>query len=286
MKKILLLGIVAAGSISFVNGQATYSDYGTKIGETYYDLQSNYAVGNRIIRHADGKISAVWTEDCTADPGSCDDAVGGPGCDYATRGAGYNFFDGQTWVHGADGTCDEPGGEYGLFPGRVGWPEIIALPSGKEMVFAHTPLQYVARTQYGQGGMSAWQHSGANLFTPATFTDTWPRVVSSGTTIHMIATCQPCTTRGVIGPIRYFRSQDEGVTWDKVDVELPGVDTPFFTNIGADGYALHANGQNVAIIAGGTGDDWAMWKSTNNGDTWTKKTITHFDGAADTIELG
>ena len=296
MKKILLLGFVAAGSISFVNGQASFSDYGTQIGQTYYDLQSNYSTGNRIVRHADGTISAVWTESCESDPTSCDENIAPNGCNYVNRGAGYNFFDGSQWVYGPDGTCDEPGGtEYGIFPVRAGWPEIISLPSGKEMVFAHastgntlnpTTLQTVSRPQFGQGDMSSWTHSGVNLFTPATFTNTWPRVVSSGTTIHMVATCQPCTTRRVIGPIRYFRSTNEGATWDKIDVELPGIDTPFFSNIGADGYAIHANGQHVAIIAGGTADDWAMWKSDNNGETWVKKTITHFDGAADTVDLG
>ena len=47
-----------------------------RIGSTYYDLQTNYAMPHRLAMHADGAISAAWTT-------STSDAVGFPG-----RGSG------------------------------------------------------------------------------------------------------------------------------------------------------------------------------------------------------
>src|SRR5687767_6213184 len=38
---------------------------GIQIGRTYYDLPSNAASANRIVRNSDGTISASWNETCT-----------------------------------------------------------------------------------------------------------------------------------------------------------------------------------------------------------------------------
>ena len=50
----------------------------TTLGETYYDLQTNASPGRRVVLHADGTVSAVWTA-------SADDATNLP-----NRGSGYN----------------------------------------------------------------------------------------------------------------------------------------------------------------------------------------------------
>ncbi|MFM7767714.1 MAG: hypothetical protein ACKO9S_07650, partial [Bacteroidota bacterium] len=51
----------------------------TVIGQTTYDLQSNYgSVGNRVHRSADGSISVVWTKGDTPTA-------------YPDRGMGYNY---------------------------------------------------------------------------------------------------------------------------------------------------------------------------------------------------
>ena len=50
--------------------QVEAQSLGTKIGQTYYDLQSNYATGNRLLRHADGTLSGTWTESCVPDVGN------------------------------------------------------------------------------------------------------------------------------------------------------------------------------------------------------------------------
>src|SRR6478752_2960167 len=113
------------------NHKVMAGSWGTQIGHTYYDLPSNSAVADRIVRNSDGTISATWTETC--DPNTS--ATGFP-----NRGAGYNYFDGTNWIEGADGTCDSPSPlrNFGIASKRVGWPEIVVLPSGKEMVFTHS----------------------------------------------------------------------------------------------------------------------------------------------------
>lgn len=44
--------------------------------------------------------------------------------------------------------------------------------------------------------------------------------------------------------------------------------------VGADAYAMHANGNTVAVTFGaGHNNDWFLFKSTDNGNTWTRKTV-------------
>ncbi|MEY3344241.1 MAG: hypothetical protein RL090_1925, partial [Bacteroidota bacterium] len=81
----------------------------TVIGQTTYDLQSNYgSVGNRVYRHGDGTISVVWTK-------------GDQPTTYPDRGTGYNYFDGSAW--GAAPTARQEA--Y-----RTGWPNIAGIGSG------------------------------------------------------------------------------------------------------------------------------------------------------------
>jgi hypothetical protein len=57
-----------------------------KIGETSYHLQSNSAVGQRILTDDDGNIHAVWTMSKSYDVAAAD------------RGTGYNMMSsGGTW---------------------------------------------------------------------------------------------------------------------------------------------------------------------------------------------
>ena len=56
------------------------------IGNTYYDLQSNSSVGDRIVVNADGTIATCWTFQPTADAGV-----------YGQRGTGYAYYNGSAW---------------------------------------------------------------------------------------------------------------------------------------------------------------------------------------------
>jgi hypothetical protein len=269
--------------------------FGTQIGKTYYDLPSNAASANRIVRNSDGTISASWTETCST----------GQSPNFATRGAGYNYFDGTTWIHGAvgpkqfDGTCNETstvnGPDFGVASVRTGWPEVVVLPSGKEMLFGHaTGINVTSRPTKGTGGMAAWSATTDLAFTKniqgiTGNNGTWPRVVSSGNYIHMIYTINNTPVpviNGVTGIIVYSRSSDGGLNWDIQNFFLPGLDAAGgIKQIGGDSYAIAANGANVAITAGDFGDSWSLWKSTDNGTTFTKSFIKQFSTAADTIMI-
>src|SRR5688572_28407441 len=101
MKKPLLLTLFAAGLVAAIQtdslAQAIPASWGTMIGQTTYDLQSNGSSGNRLYRHSDGSLSAVWTEQCTVS-----------GATWPQRGIGYNYRDALgNWINGADGTCNE-----------------------------------------------------------------------------------------------------------------------------------------------------------------------------------
>ena len=68
---------------------------------------------------------------------------------------------------------------------------------------------------------------------------------------------------GLDGALVYYRSQDEGVTWDKMDVQLPSLDTSNFIGMSGDVYAIDARGETVVIAYF---DDW--------GDSFILKSIT------------
>ena len=261
-------------------GQAQAQTYGTNIGFTYYDLQSHNSAGSRIAKLPDGRIISTWAESCIDDPAPC------PGCPFAKLGAGYNssaangdYFD--QWSLEEDGTCDQADRDFGVFNSRVEHPEVAALADGTELIIAGSPLTGIKRNPAGTG---TWMPLPA---IPAGVTNARPRIAATFNTIHMIASCQPCTSSaGVISPIAYYRSQDGGNTWDIADQLLPGLDTINFPDpIQPHGYAIHARGQNVAIVAGSGKNSWSLWKSDNGGTSFTQTILRQFT-ITDTTNIG
>src|SRR5690606_30110546 len=224
--------------------------------KSFYDLPSNAAVANRIIRHTDGSVSAVWTETC----------LGNGSPNFASRGVGYNYFNGGTWIEGAipgnplefNGTCGYPASQanFGIASKRVGWPEIVSV-GGNEMVFTHDVGISVTKRNAKGTAMTDWSQTTDLAFTKNIFgvtgdNGTWPRVVASGNNIHMIYAINNTPVPvidGVSGMMVYSRSTDGGATWDKQNIKLPGLsDANGYTRMGGDSYAIHANGNNVAIV--------------------------------------
>ena len=70
------------------------------IGTTWYDLQSNGCLQNRMYCYDDGSIGATWT-------------MGMQATAFPDRGTGYNYYDGSTWL-------TEPTARIETF--RAGWP--------------------------------------------------------------------------------------------------------------------------------------------------------------------
>jgi len=229
------------------------------IGTTTYDLQSNAAVQNRIVVHTDGTISAGWTISQQYNT------------TYSDRGTGYNYFDGTSWGAAPSLRLEDT---------RGGWPSIIALENGSECAITHnTDNQYINNTTSSTIGSGTWienQVSNGYMI--------WNRSAAGGldgNTIHMIGVTAAASFggtpfNGLDGALVYYRSQDGGLTWDTIDVQLPGMDTSMYNGMSGDVYAIAAEGETVVVAYF---DDWGdsyIVKSIDNGDTWTKTTFLDF----------
>ncbi|MFQ5334940.1 MAG: sialidase family protein, partial [Flavobacteriales bacterium] len=226
----------------------------TIIGTTTYDLQTNTAIARRLFSHGSGKLSATWT--FSTDMGGS----------WPDRGTGYNYFDGSSW--GANPTVR-------IETIRTGWPEVISTSTGYEVVICHDPANGVlVKNDRATIGSGSWTEVNLTAISP---TNLWPRMAvggSNGQTIHVIGLTTPVGNggnpyNGLDGALLYSRSQDGGVTWDILAVQITGADTSNFSGFSGDSYCIDARGDVVAIVASGLGDGIAMWKSTDNGSTWT-----------------
>lgn len=255
------------------------------IGTTYYDLQSNSSVGDRIVVNADGSIAAVWTMEATN--------VGDP---YPNRGTGYAYFDGTTWSAPPTTRVEAT---------RVGWGNIVNTRSGKELILSHDGnlLNLASRAAKGTG---TWANSTTAVPSATTGGNLWPRMVSAGDTVYAISVTQQTTTagaalyQGLNGAVCFSRSKDAGATWDITNVIPTGLTSANFLGFGGDSYAIAAKGSTVAIVAGDSGKDLVLTKSTDGGVTWTATTVLKFplvkwdpsttitdansDGVADTLD--
>jgi hypothetical protein len=75
-----------------------------------------------------------------------------------------------------------------------------------------------------------------------------------GKTVHIIGVTEPSggdftgsPFQGINGCMLYNRSTDGGATFDKLMVQLPGVDSTIFASFGADSYAVHSNHEDNFI---------------------------------------
>lgn len=262
------------------------------VGTTTYQLQSNYSVQNRIVANADNTISVAYTFSNTTS--------------WADRGTGYVYYNGTAWSAAPTARIE---------PVRTGWPSLMVLGNGGEVVITHANATSPAgatvpnMAKRPTKGTGAWTSSSAALTTTAPFGNTWPRAINGGTdgnTIHMIVISNPTDGaaspadvfwKGQQGCMTYSRSQDGGATWDKLH-EVPAEhDSTQYRGFTADTYAIDARGNVVAYVVGGPLNDLFLMKSTDNGDTWTKTNILNFpipffddqitditgDGIADTI---
>jgi hypothetical protein len=259
------------------------------IGNTFYDLQTNSSICNRIVRNADGTVAATWTIGPTASHSA-----------FADRGTGYNYRSASGWD--ALPTARVEGK-------RTGWPSIVNLDNGTEAFVCHnTTISNIQITSRPTKGTGAWVEDEVTLLSPLAEGSWWPRLTSGGTdgnSIHSISITYPVASGGALyegldGALLYSRSQDGGATWDKLYFLIPDIDSSSFLGFGGDTYAIDARGNTVAILAGDATQDLVLLKSTDNGDTWTKTIVEDFpidkwdynaqisdingDGTADTLE--
>lgn len=234
-----------------------------KVGSTYYDLQTNASMGRRVFVHSDGTISLVWT--------TSTDAA------YNNRGTGYNYYNSSSWLTVGNPTTR-------LESVRLGWPS-IGINGTKEWVMAHDANTggFVMSTN-GSIGSSNWT-SGSNVLGQSGRRPIWGRIANNGDVFHCIASyadsANPGEPRapkinGIFAPMTYSRSLNGGNSWDIVHSLLPGYDDTRFSSGGGDEYAMDVRDSIVVIVNGDLTKDVMMWKSTDNGLTFTKTIIDSF----------
>ncbi|HRX97550.1 MAG TPA: carboxypeptidase regulatory-like domain-containing protein, partial [Bacteroidales bacterium] len=232
-----------------------------QIGLTYYDLQSNASMPNRIYRYPDGTIGATFTygEDYMAFP---------------DRGTGYNYFDGINWG---------PLPIDGIEPDRTGWPTYNPWGMEGEIIVSHYSgasedgLIISSRPQKGTGN---WGFQ--NFYGPQSNAHyLWPRSVTGGNNhsdLHVIALTAPTYNGGSVyqgmdGALLYSRSSDGGQTWDYEHVLLDGLNSDDYIGFSGDTYEIIARDNQVAFLVG---DEWTglvLMKSDDNGANWEKTVI-------------
>ncbi|MFY8020824.1 MAG: T9SS type A sorting domain-containing protein [Bacteroidia bacterium] len=243
--------------------------FAQKVGETMNDQQTNASIYQRVVLHNGGKVSVSWTTSADAAP-------------YATRGAGYNHFDGTSWGAVSNQRIE---------PERCGFPSLdYSANTNEEIIISHVVkagtgnaggLRFNRKTGLGTG---TWASS-VVLDTVANIPGVlWPRTAVSGDNLYIFASYTDSSANqpgrvvmdGIRTPQVFSHYKFSTNEWVAKNILLPGYDKERVYSGGGDNYSIDASGSNVAILIGGLTDDLSLWKSTDAGLTWTKTIIDSF----------
>lgn len=251
------------------------------IGTTTYDNQSNNSAQNRLFVDDNGIAHATWMISTATNSTTWPD-----------RGTGYNMGQETNWQ-------DEPADRLEEY--RCGWPGIMATGDGGEAYVCHLGVDSIAFVKRAQVGTGDW----ITTRVPGTVDNDflWPRAVVDGNTVHLIALSAPSGLEGtplfgIDGNLVYWRSPDNGATWDIQNQPFEGIDSTNFRNIEADSYAIDAREGKVVVALFSEDCDTQLMTSNDGGNTWATQLIWDFpifgyvgdslsdidlDGIADTI---
>lgn len=236
------------------------------VGASWYDLQSNGSSQERLLRHTDGTMSATWT--------MSQDQSG----TFPDRGTGYSTNDGTEWATPPIVKLEASA--------RTGWPGLARTANGNEVIIHHaTSDSFRIRSLILPAGTTTWQEADIPSNNPGGML--WPRAATGGpdgNTVHAIGVTTPSANLNnqdnfhleVDGHVLYYRSLDGGTTWDIVNSVIPGLDSDSYTTMFADSYVIDALGSTVAIGLIADWGDVAVFKSEDNGNTWTKTIVNQF----------
>lgn len=240
-----------------VPGQKAY-EY-TIIGYTWNDLQAlNYGnVMQRMWAYPDGTVGSSWL--CAGEEDDPD------------RGAGYNYYDGDEW--------GEPDWHVGP-PDRMGSPSYAPYGPEGEVISLYRyeanagPIYFYFRETKGEGD---WEE--VELLPPDDVSLVWHAMMTSGENhehIHLLALTYDAPFNGQENALLYYRSSDGGETWDIAEHVIEGLGPDYYTSINSLSYAwANPVGNTIAFTYGFDEFGGFVFKSTDNGDTWTM--ITVFD---------
>ena len=240
-----------------------YQDlYDEEVVDTYYDLQSNQYVANRMYQLPNGSVAAVATMSHQNNQTASD------------RGTGYAFYDGEDWTEMLPDNRIE---EF-----KTGWPSIAQWGANGEILLAHGNghMQCFTRATAGEGD---WEYRGALPDYPEGYPypteyPTWPRVVTCGPNhdiIVAVAALQHSISDDETDVRTVMWRSEDATNWTisygpLADLGL-GYEVGFFS---ADDYCMSSNGNTVALLYSGcmTNSTW-LFKSTDTGLTWEARRV-------------
>jgi Secretion system C-terminal sorting domain len=258
--------INGAGAMMQTKSMGATNTYGTQVGTTYYDYQTNGSMPERVQVDPNGNITAIWIKGQMVNPNGGD------------RRIGYNYYDATTaaWIGE-----DTIGGAGMGANSRRGWPFLMTEEGPEDILGSHTPQGRHYRPAAGTG---TWQNDllidlSDSVNTTSPYQSGWGgAATATGDTVHHIAAAY--ASDGLLA-FKYSRSPDNTQTWDIQDLQLPGMDSAIWgNNIGHnvyDAFAIDARGSKVSIVSGGWDQDVHFWNSTDRGDSWTHNLIFDFD---------
>ena len=226
---------------------------------TTYDWQSNAGPRTWTIQWPDGKVNFAYT---VSSDGS-----------FSDRGTGIGTYDYENdeWI--------PLGGR--IETDRTGFGSIARYKENGIVIAAHTANDlrvYIVEDKDNMTPNSV-QFS-LNIGSDAY---THPAVMTSGANrdiIHMAAAKFQGYEGDVYEPIRYWRSSDGGLTWDKECVELPFLTAEYGINWGTNSYYwMETNEDNrLALVINNSWSDGMVVYSDDNGETWERKVFYHHPG--------
>ena len=231
---------------------------------TYYDLQSNGQVSNRLYQNAKGDVAVAttWSNEQNST--------------VSDRGTGYNFAAGgdmSTWGYPeVREEANATGADL-----RTGWPTIAPYGANGEILVNHAEgLNYWIRETAGEGQWDGPYSIPNPTGLEYPFSMSWPRVTTSGPNndiIHVV-----CAAQHQVGAEEYVNAQfycrsTDGQNWEVAysPLEATNEHIGFFS---ADNYAIASNGDVVAILYTTVFNaDVILMKSTDNGQTWERTVV-------------
>ena len=230
--------------------------------ETYYDLQSNGYVSNRMYQKANGDVAVVTTMSREQNLTASD------------RGTGYNFIAGGNMSNLGDiPEVREEANATGADV-RTGWPTIAPYgPEGEILVNHSSGLNYWIREKAGQGQWDGPYSIPNPEGLEYPFSLSWPRVATSGANndvIHVVCASQHSISSEEMVNAQFYCRSTDGQNWEVA--YSPLAETDEHLNIySADDYSIATNGDVVAICYTAVFYGHALvMKSTDNGQTWER----------------
>ncbi|MEM9822385.1 MAG: T9SS type A sorting domain-containing protein [Bacteroidota bacterium] len=161
-------------------------------------------------------------------------------------------------------------------------PNLLITSSGKQLILTSSRMDHQIWTLRKAVGSSDWME--APIPSEVDLPLSWVHAAAAGSTIHAIAMTWPENTtiggiyKGQSGALLYFRSTDEGETWDIQDHLIPEIDSTAYTGFHADRYTIEARGDKVAIGIFHPFGDVVLLESATNGalGSWTKRLVKDF----------